>query len=298
MERFIEPRTLARVRDLPLVARTVADGFLHGIQQSHQRGVGIEFSQYRTYEPGDDPSRIDWKLYARSDRYFVREADRESEIAIWFVLDTSRSMLQGSEDGPWSKFDHARTLVATLAYLAQGQGDAIGFLALSEGQRQLLPPATGQRQWHRMVKALHNLQPEGGFPDLADLRVHLNRLQVPGLVLVISDLHQVGEEIEAFLRQVSTRHNDVAALQLRCGDELHFPFEGPTRFEDLETGETVLVNARQARESYREAAKRYQARLHRRLGNLGVSLDEVDVDQPLDDAMHAFLARRQRRIAP
>ena len=298
MERFIDPRTLARVRDLPLVARTVANGFLHGIQPSHQRGVGIEFSQYRAYEPGDDPSRIDWKLYARSDRYFVREAERESEIAIWFVLDTSRSMLQASEQGPWNKFDHARHLVATLAYLAQGQGDAIGFLALSQGPPHLLPPVTGQRQWHRIVKALHGLQPEGGFPDAADLQVHLARLQVPGLVLVISDLHQANEEIETFLRQVSTRHNEVAALQLRCADELRFPFDGPTRFEDLETGETVLVNARQAREGYRQAASDYQERLHRRLGALGVSLDEIDIDQPLDEAMHAFLGRRQRRLAP
>ncbi len=298
MERFIDPRTLARVRDLPLVARTVADGFLHGIQPSHQRGVGIEFSQYRAYEPGDDPARIDWKLYARSDRHFVREAERESEIAIWFVLDTSRSMLQASENGPWNKFDHARHLVATLAYLAQGQGDAIGFLALSRAQRHLLPPATGQRQWHRMVKALHGLEPEGGFPDAADLQVHLSRLQVPGLVLVISDLHQVDEEIEGFLRKVSTRHNEVAALQLRCGDELSFPFDGPTRFEDLETGETVLVNARQAREGYRQASEQYQERLHRRLGTLGVSLDEIDIDRPLDEAMHAFLTRRQRQLAP
>jgi uncharacterized protein (DUF58 family) len=298
MERFIDPRTLARVRDLPLVARTVADGFLHGIQPSHQRGVGIEFSQYRAYEPGDDPSRIDWKLYARSDRHFVREAERESEIATWFVLDTSRSMRQASEDGPWSKFDHARHLVATLAYLAQGQGDAIGFLALSQEQRHLLPPLTGQRQWHRLVKTLHGLRPEGGFPDAADLQVHLARLQVPGLVLVVSDLHQVDAEIEDFLRRVGTRHNEVAALQLRCGDELDFPFDGPTRFEDLETGETVLVNARQAREGYRRAADHYQERLHRRLGALGVSLDEIDIDAPLDEAMHAFLARRQRRLSP
>lgn len=297
MERFIDPRTLARVRDLPLVARTVAEGFLHGIQPSHQRGVGIEFSQYRAYEPGDDPARIDWKLYARSDRHFVREAERESEIAIWFVLDTSRSMHQASENGPWSKFEHARHLVATLAYLAQGQGDAIGFLALSREQRHLLPPLTGQRQWHRLVKTLHGLRPGGGFPDAADLQVHLARLQVPGLVLVISDLHQLEAEIEDFLRKASTRHNEVAALQLRCRDELDFPYDGPTRFEDLETGETVLVNAGQARDGYRRAAAQYQDRLHRRLGALGVSLDEIDIDAPLDEAMHAFLARRQRRLS-
>ncbi|MEE4173772.1 MAG: DUF58 domain-containing protein [Xanthomonadales bacterium] len=296
MERFIDPRTLARVRDLPLVARTVADGFLHGIQPSHQRGVGIEFSQYRAYEPGDDPARIDWKLYARSDRYFVREAERESEIAIWFVLDASRSMAQASEGGAWSKFDYARHLVATLAYLAQGQGDAVGLLALTQGRRHLLPPATGQRQWHRIIKALHGVQPEGGFPDPGDLRVHLDRLQVPGLVLVVSDLHQLDTEIETFLRQASTRHNDVAALQLRCADELQFPHDGPTRFEDLETGETVLVNATRAREGYRQAAEAYQERLRRRLGALEISLDEIDIDQPLDEAMAAFLGRRQRRL--
>ena len=97
MERLIDPRTLARVKHLPLIAKTVADGFLHGLQQSHQRGIGIEFSQYRAYEPGDPLSRIDWKLFARSDRYFVREAERESEICMWFVLDASASMNQASE---------------------------------------------------------------------------------------------------------------------------------------------------------------------------------------------------------
>ena len=96
MERFLESRTLARVKDLPLIARTVAEGFLHGIQSSHQRGIGVEFSQYRAYEPGDEPARIDWKLFARSDRYFVREAERESEIAVWFVLDCSHLLSRES----------------------------------------------------------------------------------------------------------------------------------------------------------------------------------------------------------
>ena len=156
MERFIDPRTLARVKNLPLIAKTVADGFLHGLQQSHQRGVGIEFSQYRAYEPGDPLSRIDWKLFARSDRYFVREAERESEIAMWFVLDASASMNLASESRPgaWTKFEYARHLLATLSYIGQQQGDHVGMLALSGDQQHLLPPASGERHWHRLLKQL------------------------------------------------------------------------------------------------------------------------------------------------
>ncbi len=298
MERFIDPRTLARVRDLPLVARTVADGFLHGIQPSHQRGVGIEFSQYRAYEPGDEPARIDWKLYARSDRYFVREAERESEIAIWLVLDCSRSMDQASEDGAWSKFDYARHLLATLAYLAQGQGDLVGYLALSGHGEELLPAAPGQRQWHRILRALHGAQPDGRFPGTDRLRAQLDRLQVPGLVVLISDFHQASDEIHDFVRHVSTTQNEVAGLQLLCRDELEFPYEGPVRFEDLETGEQVLVSGKQAREGYFAARDAYQERLRRSLGLLDVRLDTVNIDEPLDQAMHAFLERRRRRLAP
>lgn len=298
MERFIDPRTLARVRDLPLIARTVADGFLHGIQPSHQRGVGIEFSQYRAYEPGDDPSRIDWKLYARSDRYYVREAERESEIAVWFVLDCSRSMAQASEDGAWSKFDYGRHLVATLAYLAQGQGDLVGFLSLSSDGNHFLPPAPGERQWHRVLKALHRVQPGGDFPPTDRVEAHLARLQAPGLVVVVSDFHEAADEIHAFIRRLATPHNEVTGLQLVCEDERRFPWRGPTRFEDLETGETVLVSGRAAREGYLAAREAYQARLHRALGLLGVTLESFDVDQPMDRAMHAFLDRRRKRLAP
>jgi len=147
MERFIDPKTLARVKDMPLVARSVAEGFLSGIQPSQQRGVGIEFAQYRAYEPGDEPKRIDWKLFARSDRYFVREADRESEIATWIVVDCSRSMAQRSERGAWDKFDYARHLAATLAYLAQRQGDLPGLLMLNTHEQLVVPPAAGERQW-------------------------------------------------------------------------------------------------------------------------------------------------------
>jgi len=296
VERLIDPRTLARVRDLPLVAQTVAEGFLHGIQASQQRGVGIEFSQYRAYEPGDDPGRIDWKLYARSDRYFVREAERESEIAVWIAVDCSNSMAQQSASGAWSKFAYARQLAATLAYLAQAQGDLVGLLALSSEQPGFLPPLSGKRQYHRVLTELHRLGPGGHMPRAETLRAQLARLQQPGLILVLSDLHQASDEIHALLRRIRSTRNEVACLQLLCQDELDYPWRGPTRFEDLETGEQLLLSGRVARDAYLANLAESQARLTRSLALRGISLDTLNIDEPMDAALEAVLRRRQQRL--
>lgn len=292
MERFLDPRTLARVKDMPLVARSVAEGFLSGIQPSQQRGVGIEFSQYRAYEPGDEPKRIDWKLFARSDRYFVREADRESEITTWIVIDCSRSMAQRSESGAWDKFDYARHLAATLAYLAQRQGDLPGLLMLNTEQQQIVPPAAGERQWHRILKALHTVSAKGRFPGDARLLPLVRKLQLPSLVVVISDFHETRDELLSFMRGVATSRNDVIALQLLCEDETAFPFRGAVNFEDLESGERILVSGRAARARYLDALADYETRLRQAMAQLDIDFETVDIDRPLDAALQAFLQRR------
>lgn len=296
MEQFIDLRALARVRDMELVARAVANGFLHGLQASEQRGVGIEFSQYRSYEPGDAPARIDWKLFARSDRYFVREAERESEIDIWLVLDTSESMALKSESGVWTKFDYARYLIASLAYLALRQGDRVGLLAVCEQGPQLVRPLSGMRQWYRILHALKHAELSGRFPNADALTAELARLQRPGLVLLVTDLYQQSDEIEHFLTRISTARNETGVLQLECADERDFPFDGPVRFEDLETGEQVLTSARRARASYLSARDAWSSEMRARLGRLGVGLDRIDVDQPLDHGLFAFLERRRRGL--
>jgi uncharacterized protein (DUF58 family) len=297
MERFLDPRTLARVKDMPLVARSVAEGFLSGIQPSQQRGVGIEFSQYRGYEPGDEPKRIDWKLFARSDRYFVREADRESEITTWIVIDCSRSMAQRSEGGAWDKFEYARHLAATLAYLAQRQGDLPGLLLLNTEQQQVVPPAAGERQWHRILKALHTASARGRFPGDARMLSLVRKLQLPSLVVVISDFHETRDELLSFMRGVATSRNDVIALQLLCDDETAFPFRGAVNFEDLESGERILVSGRAARARYLEALDDYETRLRQAMAQLDIDLETVDIDRPLDAALQAFLQRRQHMRA-
>lgn len=296
MERFIDPRTLARVKDLPLIAKSVADGFMHGLQQSHQRGVGIEFSQYRAYEPGDPPGRIDWKLFARSDRYFVREAERESEIAIWFVLDASASMNAVSESraGAWSKFEYARHLLATLSYIGQQQGDHVGLLALSGDQHHLLPPASGDRHWHRLLKQLSSIRSGDSFPDATLIKSAIQRLQKTGLIFIISDFYQKSNELDEFVSQVSAGRTEVVAMQLQTTDELQFPYKGAIRFEDLESGEQVLVSATAARKTWMESIAAHQQSLERLLQRQQVSLNRINIDEPMDQALYDFLTSRQR----
>jgi len=296
VERFIDPRTLARVKDLPLIAKTVADGFLHGLQQSHQRGVGIEFSQYRAYEPGDPLSHIDWKLFARSDRYFVREAERESEITMWFVLDASASMKLASETRPaaWNKFEYARHLLATLSYIGQKQGDHVGMLALAGQQQFLLPPGSGERHWHRMLKQLASIKSAESFPQPILIKSAIERLQNPGIVFIISDFYQVSNELHEFINRVSAGHTEVVAMQLQCTDELQFPYKGAIRFEDLETREQVLVSAKTARKTWLKALASHQRTLERFLRRRRIDLSRINIDEPMDQALFDFLTSRQK----
>ncbi|NQZ06193.1 MAG: DUF58 domain-containing protein [Algicola sp.] len=299
MQRLIDPKTLARVKDMPLVAKTVADGFLHGQQSSNQRGLGIEFSQYRSYEPGDEPGRIDWKLFARSDRYFIREAERESDITVWLVVDASASMKASSEliqkEG-WNKLDYARHLAATLAYIGQKQGDSVGLLGLSTDQLSFLPPGAGERHWHRIMAELFKLKAGNVFPNTNLLNQYTTRLQRPGLVFLLSDFYQQHNEINDFLAQVSHNHNDVTALQLQTVDELKFPYKGPIRFKDLETHEEVFVSSGGIKQDYFNALYEHQQTLKTQLAALRVDLCSINIDQPMDEVLFNYLKARQKVV--
>lgn len=303
IERLIDPKTLARVKDMPLIAKTVADGFLHGLQTSRQRGVGIEFSQYRSYEPGDELSHIDWKLFARSDRYFVREAERESEMTLWLLVDASGSMAQrslqskrsqNSAAGHWDKLDYARHLAATLAYIGQKQGDNVGLLGLSAESLCFLPPAGGERHWLRLMAQLSGLKPGQRFPGPELLQAHAGRLQQPGMVVLISDFYQPNAEINRFLGSFCHGHNEVVALQLQSADELAFDYRGLIRFKDLESDEELLVSAATVKDNYLNALNAHQQALKARLGKLGIALTSLSIDEPMDAALFGYLKQRQK----
>lgn len=305
METFIDPRTLARIKDMPLIAKTVAEGFLHGSQQSQQRGIGLEFSQYRSYEPGDELNRIDWKLFARSDRYFVHEAERESETNIWFVLDASASMLAAPDIGmpqqqhsspQWNKFDYARHLIATLAYLALKQGDSVGFIGLSSANLQCLPANSGDQQWHALLQQLSNIKAGEKFPTKQLISNYINEVQKPGLVFFISDFFELNNEISDLLRYVGQGRSEVVALHMQSQEELLFPYKGAIRFEDLETNEQILISAANVKEEYLTAMHTRLNTIQKHLLQCAISYNSVDISHPLDHVLHNYLSLRAKGL--
>ena len=303
---YFDAKTLLRVKDLPLAIKALAKGFLHGVHTSQQRGVGIEFSQFRAYEPGDELSKIDWKLFARSDKYFVREAERESDVNVWLLLDCSESMLQKSAPytgkdpqhsstiGQWNKLDYARYLAAAIAYLAQRQGDAVGFLALSGEKHQQVAALPGERHWQKILLALTQLKATGTFPDTQAISRQLSALRKNGLIIVISDFHQLNDELLTLAAKLSNRHTDVVAFHLDSDDEINFPYQGLVKFQDLETGEQRNVQAKLVRAGYLENKKRSDDAMKAQLALQNIHYFNANIDQALDQALVDFLNIRAR----
>jgi len=310
MTQFIDPKTLSRVKDLPLVAKTLAHGFLQGLHDSRQRGVGIEFSQYRVYEPGDELSKVDWKLFARSDRYFVREAERESEINVWFVLDCSQSMLQSSmqseskeqqknnipEESRWTKLKYSQYLIATMAYLAQKQGDSVGFLALSSANNHFLPAYAGERHWQKLLIELTHINPNGKFPDVGQVITQLSTMRKNGLIILLSDFHQQSDEISKLALNLANDRTEVISFHLSSQDEIDFPFKGAVRFKEFETNEEILVSAEQVKDEYIAQRKHYNEQLNLKLSKQRVQYVPTNIDQPLNESLFKFLNARKKVV--
>lgn len=257
----------AQLRDLRLRAR---HGGAMGLGQhaSRARGAGMEFAEYRAYEPGDDLRRIDWKLYARSDRHFVREAERDSALDCWLVIDTSASM--GQCDAPTSptRLQRACLLAACVIELALRQGDRCGLLAPGAGAPAFLPVRGGRRQRDRLLLALDRLAAAGTLPPLPHLLPLLERMAAPALVVLLSDFFDEAM-VELALRLAATRR-EVLTVQLITAAERDFPFAGGHRFIDAETGAELRVEAAAARKDYLDRFAAARAELAQRFAGAGI----------------------------
>jgi uncharacterized protein (DUF58 family) len=290
--RFLPPSTLAALGDLELAARMVVDGLMYGVHPSRLPGPGLEFSQYRSYQPGDDPRRVDWKLYSRSDRYFVREAEIETSVTVRILLDASESMAQ--EDSGLSKFDYARFAAAALALLAHRQGDAVGLWALCDGAIHTTPPRRHQHQLSHLLHDLEHLEPRGSWPSWDRLEGLLTT-GGRGLVVILSDLHERHREITTVAAKLAALRQDVLVFHLMGRVEMEGAWHGLVTFEELETGRRVEVDADAARPAYLAALERELAHLKHTLEERGVSYARFALDQPLDLALRRFLTARERR---
>ncbi len=288
---LIPPDVRNRLGQLRLLPRRATGQ--HGIGQhaSRSRGSGLEFAQYRAYEPGDELRQVDWKLYARSDRFFVRESERESPVTVWLLLDTSASMQQSDRArADWSRLDAARSLAACVAELALAQGDRFGLVAAGGDGLSLLPTGHGLRQRDLLHLQLRRLRAGGQWPAPERLRPLWERVAAGDLVFAIGDGFDDGAI--ALLERLAAARREVVFAQLLTAEERDFPFDGGHRFIDPETGTELLGDGRALRRDYLQRFAAAQQQLHARLHAAGIARATAYLDQPIDTALQALYGRR------
>jgi len=288
---LLHPDNLRSVAGLELAARRTVDTLLPGINRSRRTGAGQEFSQYRSYQPGDDPRRLDWKLYGRSDRFYVREAELETHTTLRFVLDASASMRHADTNG-LQKIDYARYLIATLAWLTQAQGDALALYALNDRQAYHLTPRPGRQFFQRLLYELLRIEAGGRFPEGRSLDRLLPQGRHREIVLFLSDYYEHGEEISDALRQLSRTRHEVLLFHLLARNELELDYEGILQFEELETGRTVQVDPRRIRSDYQAQFAQHLDTLRRQLLEWNVHYEGFRLDELPGAQLQRWLQQR------
>lgn len=289
---FIDPIALLQIGSLELRARAVVEGFFAGLHRSPYHGFSVEFTEYRQYVPGDDPRRLDWRLYARSDRYFVKQYEDETNLRCHLLVDNSRSMAFGTL--PHTKADYAKTLAATLGYFLHTQRDAVGLVLVDEQIDAFIPARHRAGQLRRIMHVLER-PPAGRATHLADaLEQVAQRVHKRGMLVLISDFLAPLDAFETRLTYLQARGHDVVAFQTLDPAELTFDFDEPALFHDLETGRDIYVRPEEARSQYLERLQAHLTALDAIAVQRGVALHRVTTDASLEQPLRQFLHSRQR----
>jgi uncharacterized protein (DUF58 family) len=292
--RFLDPAIIARLGTMELKARTVVEGFLSGLHRSPFKGFSVEFAEYRQYLPGDDLSTLDWKVYARSDRHYVKKFEEETNLEAHLLLDTSASMAYRGA-AAMSKLEYGCVLAASLAFLMNRQRDAAGLIAFDDRIRFRLPAGSRTGHLHALMLALEQMQ-AGSMSDVGrPLHQLAEALTKRSLVVLISDLLDDPEPAVRGLRHLKFRGTDVIVFQLLDPNELTFPFRGPSKFRDLESAQEVIAEPSAIRKAYLRELAGLTLRFDRELRGAGIDFVQLDTSQPLDFALLAYLGARQRR---
>jgi uncharacterized protein (DUF58 family) len=292
--RFLDPGVIARLGTMELKARTVVEGFLSGLHRSPYKGFSVEFAEYRQYLPGDDLKTLDWKVYARTDRHYVKKFEEETNLECHLLLDQSASMAYRGA-APMSKLEYGSVLAASLAFLMNRQRDATGLIAFDEQIRFRLPAAGRPGHLHALLLALERIQP--GLRSNVGRPLHqlAEALLKRSLVVLISDLLDDPAPVIKGLRHLKFRGTDVVVFQVLDPNELTFPFKGAAKFKDIETDEEVVADPARARRDYLRELAGLTLRYDRELRGAGIDYVQLDTSQPLDFALLTYLSARARR---
>ncbi len=290
-QRFIEPDVLTRIDNLELVARSVVDGFISGLHRSPQLGMTMDFAEHRAYMPGDDVRRIDWRVYARTDRLYIKQFEADTNANLHLLLDISRSMDFGS--GAVTKLQYAKFLAASLAYLSKRQRDRIGLITFDNDIVDMIP--TSIRHFNRVLHTLDQLSAGGPSEYHRPLEKIAKQLRRRSLVVLISDLYESPEQLLSAIIQLHYRGNDLIVFHLLDPLELSLDLGQVSNVEDLETGVAIPIAVDEFRERYRQLVGEHQAELERRFGANQIDYIFADISQPLDHTLFRYLSDRVRQ---
>ena len=292
--RFLDPAVIARLGSMELKARTVVEGFLSGLHRSPYKGFSVEFAEYREYLPGDDLSTLDWKVYARSDRHYVKKFEEETNVECHILLDVSASMAYRG-GAPMSKVEYGSVLAASLAYLMHRQRDATGLIEFDERIKGRLAASARPGHLHAILLALEKVAP-GAKSDVGrPLHQLAEALGKRSLAVVISDLLDDPDTAIRGLKHLRFRGTDVIVFQVLDPHEIQFPFRGASRFTDVESQDQITADPARVRDGYLEAMAALHARYEKELRGAGIDLLTLDTSKPLDFALLAYLDARGRR---
>ena len=292
---LLDPPTLARLGGLELLARQVVEGFLMGLHRSPHRGFSAEFAELRNYQPGDDLRYIDWRMYGRSDRFFVKQFEEETNLRAHMLLDVSASMDWSSRPGELPpKLWYAKLVAAALSLVLIRQGDTVGLTTFHHEIASRPEPRGGPRQWAEIVQRLDHATASGRTLPQTGLRDVATRLRRRGLVILLSDLLVDRRDTLTALRFLKHRGHEVLVLHLIDPGERELPPGADVKFFDPESEQELRVNAADVREDYREAVREVIAEWERSLIPEGIGYHVLDTDQPLSLALRAYLHKRER----
>ncbi len=292
--RFLDPAILSKIGNLELIARTVVEGFVSGLHQSPYLGFSVDFAEYRQYMPGDDIRRIDWKVFARSDRYYVKEYEGETNTNIYLLLDVSGSM--GYRSASVSKMEYASYLAASLAYFAQRQKDSVGLVTFDDHLVDKLPARCRLGHLNSLLHILDKVKPTAKTEFGRPLQALADTLRKRGIVILISDLYAPPQDVVGSLQHFRFKGNDMLVCHILDPQERHFEFSRSFRMEDMETKRQVIMVPEAVREEYLQLMNQHIETFKRECGVLGVDYLLLDTSQPLDHALYSYLYTRQKSM--
>lgn len=288
--RFVDPKVLARVKDLELLAKSVVDGFINGLHRAPHFGASVDFAEHRVYVAGDDIRRVDWRLYARTDKYFIKQYEADTNANLAILLDVSKSMSFGSQGV--TKLEYAQFLAACLAYLSHRQRDRVGITTFDEDIVTHVPPSA--KHFNVLLHTLDRAKAEKPGRLLVNLRLLAERFKRRSIIVLISDLYENPSDLLETLKPYSFGGNDVVVFHVLDPAEISFPYEEPSRFVDLESGEDVPVVPDRFAEQYRALVQEHIAALRAKCAEARIDYTLLETSSPLDEALFNYLGNRER----